>query len=87
MCSILEALLFNIVKHRLHVCLDLVAGQRGGGELGLQRLLVGDLPEVSLQQLPGLGPRLRGVVALQARDVAAQVRGADARLPARDGLR
>ena len=67
--------------------LELVAGQRGRGELGLQRLLVGDLPEVSLQQLPGLGPRLRGVVALQARDVAAQVRGADARLPARDGLR
>ena len=67
--------------------LELVAGQRGGGELRLERLLVGDLPEVSLQQLPGLGPRLRGVVALQARDVAAQVRGADARLPARDGLR
>ena len=39
MCSILEALvvLFNIVKHRLHVCLELVAGQRGGGELCLER--------------------------------------------------
>ena len=44
MSSILEALvvLFNIVKHMLHVCLELVAGQRGGGELCLERLLVRD---------------------------------------------
>ena len=27
----------NIVKHQLHVCLELVAGQRGGGELCLER--------------------------------------------------
>ena len=50
MCSILEALvvLFNIVKHRLHVCLDLVAGQRGGGEL-CRAVLVRDLSELVLQ--------------------------------------
>ena len=85
----MEALvvLFHIVKHRLHVCVELVAGQRGVGELWV---LVRDLSELVLQcaeQLAGFGPRLRGVVALQARDVAAQVRGADTRLPARDGLR
>ena len=61
----MEALvvLFHIVKHRLHVCLELVAGQRGVGELWV---LVRDLSELVLQcaeQLAGFGPRLRGVVA------------------------
>ena len=48
MCSILEALvvLFNIVKHRLHVCLELASGQRGVGELWV---LVRDLSELVLQ--------------------------------------
>ena len=47
MCSILEALVvsFNIVKHQLHVCLELVAGQRGGGEL-CRAGLVRDLSEL-----------------------------------------
>ena len=67
MSSILEALvvLFNIVKHRLHVCLELVAGQRGGGELCLERFycVICKNSCCSVQQLAGLGPRLRGVVA------------------------
>ena len=50
MGSLLEALevLFNIVKHRLHVCLDLVAGQRGGGEL-CRAVQVRDLSELVME--------------------------------------
>ena len=50
MCSILKALvvLFNIVKHRLHVCLELVAWQRGGGEL-CRAVRVRDLSELVME--------------------------------------